>query len=285
LRFERALPYFLVTPTLFLVLLFIVYPFISGIWTSLHKSTFGIELGPFVGFDNYIKIFTRDDVFWQDFTNTIVWTVGNLGLQTVLGLGGALLLNRSFKGQGLARSIIIIPWVIPTVVTALMWRWILEPDLGILNNILFALRLITQPVVYLGSPSYAMLTAIVINTWRFSPFAVILILAALQTIPNELYESAEIDGATPLRSFIHITMPLLTPMLSFVGFIAFVWTFNMFDIIWLTTEGGPANATETLPVLVFRRAFLEYRMGEAAAVTVFMFLFLLAFSLIFLRRR
>jgi multiple sugar transport system permease protein len=161
----------------------------------------------------------------------------------------------------------------------------LDPDLGIINNILHYLKLITQPVVYLGSPSLAMLSVIIINTWRFSPFAIVLILAGLQTIPRDVYESAKIDGASSIATFRYITFPMLSPILTFVGFIAFVWAFNMFDVIWLTTEGGPGNTTETLPVLVFRRAFKEYRMGQAAAITTFMFLFLLAFSFLLIKRR
>jgi multiple sugar transport system permease protein len=285
MRLDKYLPYALLFPSLVWIIMIIAYPIVYNIWLSFHKSTYGIELGPFIGFDNYIKIFLADDVFWQDFINSVIWTIGNLFFQTIIGLGGALLLNQAIRGRELIRGLVILPWVIPTVVITLVWRWMLEPDLGIINNILHYLKLITQPVVYLGSPSLAMLTVIIINTWRFSPFAIVLILAGLQTIPRDVYESAKIDGASSIATFRYITFPMLSPILTFVGFIAFVWAFNMFDVIWLTTEGGPGNTTETLPVLVFRRAFKEYRMGQAAAITTFMFLFLLAFSFLLIKRR
>jgi multiple sugar transport system permease protein len=282
---NKYLPYILIAPALIWVIIIIIYPLIYNFWLSFHGSTYGVTLGPFVGFNNYIKIFIHDDVFWGDFINTIFWTIGNLLFQTIIGLSGALLLNKPIKGREIIRSIIIIPWIIPTVVVSITWRWILEPDLGILNNLLYYFKIITKPITYLGSTSSAMLTVILINSWKFSPFAIVLILAALQTIPKELYEAARIDGASSLAYFRNITLPLISPMLTFVGFISFVWTFNMFDIIWLLTEGGPGTTTETLPILVFRRAFLEYRMGQAAAISVFIFIFLLIFSFILLRRR
>jgi multiple sugar transport system permease protein len=285
MRLDKYVPYALLFPSLVWIIMIIVYPLVYNIWLSFHKSTYGIELGPFIGFDNYIKIFLADDVFWQTFINTVIWTIGNLFFQTVIGLGGALLLNQAIRGWELIRGLVILPWVIPTVVVTLVWRWMLEPDLGIINNILHYLKLITQSVVYLGSPSLAMLSVIIINSWRFSPFAIVLILAGLQTIPRDVYESAKLDGASPIATFRYITLPMLSPILTFVGFIAFVWNFNMFDLIWLTTEGGPGNTTETLPVLVFRRAFKEYRMGQAAAITTFMFLFLLAVSFLLIKRR
>ncbi|MCR8486972.1 MAG: sugar ABC transporter permease [Crenarchaeota archaeon] len=218
--------------------------------------------------------------------NSVIWTSGNLLLMTVVGLGGAFLLNQKLKGVTYIRNLIILPWVIPTIVVTLVWRWILEPDLGIFNNILrwFGL-LLGKPIVYLGNPSLAMLTLMLVNTWKLSPFAIVIILAALQTIPKDVYEAAMIDGATGLALFRKITMPLISPILVFLGFIGFVWSFNAFDIIWLTTEGGPGTATETLPLLIFRKAFLEYRISQAASIATMVLMICLIFIVLILRRR
>ncbi len=283
---SRIIPYLLLLPTLAWVLLVIVYPVVYDIWLSFTNVKYGTEQARFLGLENYVYLFLEEPRFWQAFVNTIIWTAGNLILQTAIGLGGALLLNQAIRGREIIRSIIILPWVIPTIVASLVWRWILEPDLGIFNNLLYYFGLLHgKPIVYLGNPSLAMLSVIIINTWKLSPFAIVLILAALQTIPKELYESAAIDGASAFNKFRYITMPMVTPILMFVGFVAFVWNFNMFDIVWLTTEGGPGNATEILPILIFRKAFLEYRMSEAAAMAAVLLVFLIAVSFFFLRRR
>jgi len=282
----RSLPYLLLLPTLVWVFLLIVYPFLSAAQMSFYSSTYGVTLGEFVGLNNFYKLLFEDDMFWIAFKNSIIWTVGNLAIQTMLGLGGALLLNEKFRGRKLSRTLVIIPWVIPTVVISLIWRWMLEPSMGIVNAILSWVGIMNpyEPFLYLGSLSYAMLVMILINCWKLTPFAILLILAALQTIPIELYESSDIDGASRLQKFRSITFPLISPILGFVGLFAFVWTFNMFDLIWLTTRGGPADATETLPLLVYRRAFNEFKTSEAAAISVIMFLFLAVFSIIYFRR-
>jgi len=253
---------------------------------SFYSSKYGVTLGEFVGFKNFYNLVFEDDMFWIAFKNSIIWTVGNLVIQTVLGLGGALLLNEKFRGRNASRTLVIIPWIIPTVVISLIWRWMLEPSMGIVNAILSWAGIMNpnEPFLYLGSLSYAMLVMIIINSWRFTPFAIVLILAGLQTIPIELYESSDIDGASGLQKLRLITLPLISPILGFVGLFAFVWTFNLFDLIWLTTHGGPVNATETLPLFIYRRGFTEFRMSEAAAASVIMFLFLAVFSVIYFWR-
>ena len=283
---SRSLPYLLLLPTLIWVFALIIYPFLSAAQMSFYSSKYGVTLGEFVGFKNFYELLFEDDLFWTAFKNSIIWTVGNLALQTVFGLGGALLLDQKFRGRNASRTLAIIPWIIPTVVISLIWRWMLEPSMGIVNAILSWTGIMNpnQPFLYLGSLSYAMLVMILINAWRFTPFAIVLILAGLQTIPIELYESSEIDGASGLQKFRFVTFPLIAPILGFVGMFAFVWTFNMFDLVWLTTHGGPANVTETLPLLIYRRAFKEFKMSEAAAISLIMFLFLAVFSIIYFRR-
>jgi len=283
---SKSLPYLLLLPTLIWVFSLIVYPFLSAAHLSFYSSKYGVTLGEFVGLKNFYKLLFEDDMFWIAFKNSMVWTVGNLVIQTVFGLGGALLLNEKFRARNASRTLVIIPWVIPTVVISLIWRWMLEPSMGIVNAILSWTGIMSpdEPFLYLGSLSYAMLVMIIINSWRFTPFAIVLILAALQTIPLELYESSDIDGASGFQKFRNITFPLISPILGFVGLFAFVWTFNLFDLIWLTTHGGPANATETLPLLIYRRGFAEFRTSEAAAISVIMFLFLAVFSIVYFKR-
>ena len=275
----------MILPVLLWSLFIIAYPLIYNIVLSLYNVRYGAESASFVGISNYLNMLT-DSRFVNSFINSVIWTSGNLLLMTVVGLGGALLLNQKHRGITYIRNLIILPWVIPTIVATLVWRWMLEPDLGIINNILHWLGLLGgKPIVYLGDPSLAMLTLMLINTWKLSPFAIIIILAALQTIPKDLYEAAMIDGATGLTLFRKITMPLISPILVFLGFIGFVWSFNAFDIIWLTTEGGPGTATETLPLLIFRKAFREYRISQAASIATLMLMICLVFIILFLKRR
>jgi len=283
---SKSLPYLLLLPTLIWVFMLVVYPFLSAAQLSFYSSKYGVTLGEFVGFKNFYKLLFEDDLFWIAFKNSIIWTVGNLAIQTVFGLGGALLLNQKFRARNASRTLVIIPWVIPTVVISLIWRWMLEPSMGIVNAILTWVGIMNpnEPFLYLGSLSYAMPVMTIINSWRFTPFAIVLILAGLQTIPIELYESSDIDGASGLQKFRFVTFPLIAPILGFVGLFAFVWTFNMFDLIWLITQGGPADTTETLPLLIYRRGFTQFKMSEAAAISVIMFLFLAVFSIIYFRR-
>lgn len=285
MSFKSITPYVMVLPVLLISMIIIAYPLIDNIVLSLYNLKYGTEKGLFIGFDNYLKN-VKDFRVLHALVRSVIWTVGNIALITAIGLGGALLLNRPLKGAGIIRSIIILPWIIPTVVVSLVWRWILEPDLGIINNVLYGLGLLKgRPITYLGTPELAMLVLILINTWKLSPFAIVVILAALQTIPRDLYEAAMIDGASSFTIFKSITMPLISPILTFLGFIGFAWCFNTFDLIWLITEGGPGSATETLPILVYRKAFLEYRISEAASLAVIMFIIVALISFAILRRR
>jgi multiple sugar transport system permease protein len=199
-----------------------------------------------------------------------------------------LLLNERLKGMSVVRAIILIPWLIPGVVVGVMTRWLFEPSLGAVNEILarthlddlflwlqgailtpIGIELFTDiPFIYLGKSSMAMLTLIAVNSWKFLPFGTLLLLAALQTIPIELYEAAKVDGASAFRRFISITFPLLGSMIWFVGFIALLWNFNIFDLIWLTTKGGPGNATLIAPALIYELAFRKSNLGQASAVAV-----------------
>lgn len=268
LRPRRLTPYESVVgvlyllPILSLIVAFFLYPSISVLRTSFYETRYGINY-EFAGFGNYAKIL-RDDIFRTSVTNSLIWTGIGLFLQLTIPLGTALLLNQRFVGNTFVRSAMLVPWITPSVLIAIMSRWLLEPELGIVNGVLRSLGLGT--VNFLGSKSAALPTLIVLQSWQFIPFGTLLILAALQTIPRSLYEAMRVDGASPLQLFRYLIFPRLGPMIGFVFFLAFVWNFNVLDKIWLTTQGGPVNATMTLPVLAYRRAFKTFRLGEAMAI-------------------
>jgi multiple sugar transport system permease protein len=251
-------------PVLFLIIAFFLYPCISIFETSFYETRYGIQF-KFTGLKNYRIIF-QDEVFRASLANSLIWTVVGLILQLTIPLATALLLNQKFAGNTFARAAMLVPWITPSVIIAIMARWILEPELGMLNGILMKLGIVGQPVNFLGSPSAALPTLILAQTWQFIPFGTLLILAALQTIPRDLYDAMKVDGAASVQIFRYLIFPRLGPMIGFVVFLAFVWNLNVFDKIWLTTQGGPVNATMTLPVMVYKRAFKTFRMGQSSAV-------------------
>jgi len=251
-------------PVLFLIIAFFLFPSISIIKTSFYTTKYGIHF-KFAGLKNYQIIF-QDEVFRASLVNSLIWTGTGLILQLTIPLATALLLNQRFVGNTFARAAMLVPWITPSVIIAIMARWILEPELGMLNDVLLRIGIVNNPINFLGSPNAALPTLILAQTWQFIPFGTLLILAALQTIPRDLYDAMKVDGATAFQLFRYLIFPRLGPMIGFVVFLAFVWNFNVFDKIWLTTQGGPVNATMTLPVMVYKRAFRTFRMGQSSAV-------------------
>jgi multiple sugar transport system permease protein len=263
----------LLLPSLGFVGILIVLPILYNIYLSFHfVSSYDPAHPKFVGFENYITLLWND-TFWNDLLNGIVYTLGSVGLQLALGLGIALFLNQEFVGRNLLRGIVLLPYLIPTVCTVFMARWMLDPVTGIVNAVL-------QPVTglsvnWLGKAGPAMLTAVAVNTWRFFPFVEIALLARLQTIAPEMYEAAEIDGASVWQRFFHISLPELSSVMFVVALLRTIWAFNDFQLIFLLTGGGPMNATETLPLLAYREAFDNNNLGMGSTVAMFMALFLL----------
>lgn len=252
-----------VVPVLLLVISLYGFPIFDLVRTSFFETQRGESL--FVGFANYQQIINMP-LFHQAVVNSLVWTGFSLLIQLTLPLVLAMLLNQRFRGNTLARVLMLVPWLTPVVVVAIMARWILEPNVGFLNQLLRGSGLITGWVDLLGNPLTALPTLVVVNSWKFLPFGTLLILAGLQTIPLEVLEAARVDGAGAWSRFRYIVFPLLGPVIGFVFFLAFVWNFNTLGLIWLTTKGGPLNKTLTLPVLMYRKAFRGFAMGEAAAM-------------------
>lgn len=260
----------------------LIVPIVSALNISLHDIRVIGTAGPFAGADNYAAVL-GDGAFWRSLGNSAIWVVGNAVVQTILALLAALTLNQKFPGVKIARVWIILTWIIPTVVVVIIWRWLLSPSGGMINPILIQLGLIQRPVGFFASGPMAFASLILINSWRWFPFVAVMLLAGLQRIPADLYEAAAVDGAGPLRRFSAITWPLLQPTLLVLTVMGTLLSFNVFDIIWLITAGGPAGATETLPVLIYETAFKAYRMGEAAAMSVIASLLMIGLALTLLR--
>jgi len=264
-RYKRVslVTYLYILPILVLIGIIFIYPLSQVLISSFYNIRLGAQEGIFVGLDNYRLIFS-EPVFWKSVRSSLIWTFGNLILQLIIPLGAAILLNQKLRGMHFARTLILLPWIIPMVALAVSMRWMLLPGIGIFNEILK--DIIGTQISFLSSKSAAMPTLIILNTWKWLPFGTLLILTALQTIPREVYEAARVDGANFWKQFIYITFPLLGKVIWFMGYLILVWNFNTFDTIWLTTEGGPGHIMQTLTILVYRRAFKVFRLGEGAAV-------------------
>jgi multiple sugar transport system permease protein len=257
----------LLLPLAILILLIFAYPFVRSLIFSFYDIPFGSSTAKYIGLRNFDSI-VRNQAFWQSLGKSFYWTFGNLFFQLTIPMGIAVLLNKKIRGINLARSLIMLPWVVPAVTIAVCMRWMLLPKIGIISNILVFLGLLRKQIYFLGNRGTAMPVLILLNSWKFLPFGTLMILAALQTISESTYEAAEVDGATEFQKFRFISLPLVSSMIWFVGFLAFTWNFNTFDLIWLTTQGGPGVTTQTLQVLIYRTAFKTFRLGEASAISV-----------------
>jgi multiple sugar transport system permease protein len=273
----------LIAPTVLVFCAVILYPLVSAIYLSLFSIYTPTLAGEWVGVDNYGALLASGD-FWNAVLNTLIWTVGTLTLQLVCGVAVALLLNQSIVFQSLARSLILFPYFLSTVVAVLVWRWLFNDLYGILNHVLLIAGLVDAPVNWLGQMPNAMISIILVGAWKYFPFVVIAVLARLQSIPEQLYEAATIDGAGPFQRFTDITLPQLRDVLVVVVLLRAIWDFKEFDLIYLMTGGGPVKATQTLSLVVYEEAFRLNRMGMASTYAVAMMLVLLGFTLLYLRQ-
>lgn len=277
-RSSASLAILLIAPALAFLAAILGWPLLSAVLISLKNVTFIGSEGDWVGLDNYRTVLSRP-VFWQAAGLSLIWVVANALVQTVLALSAALILNQRFPGVRIARAWIVLSWIVPTVVVVMIWRWLFSTSGGMVNPILTTLGIIDRPVGFFGSPWSAMATLIFINSWRWFPFLALMMLAGLARIPDELYEAARIDGAGALQRFRRITWPLLTPTLVVLAIIGTLLSFNVFDIIWLLTAGGPSGGTRTLPVMIYETAFKGYRLSEAAAISVLATMLLMTFAI------
>lgn len=264
---SRRLAYCSILPSVVIMLLLVALPTVTVVAFSVQDVRVGEPDHPFVGLDHF-RWALPADVFVSALVNTLVWVFGSVGMEMLIGLGIALMLNRSFVGRGIARAVVFAPYLIPTVVAVLVWRYMFHDVVGILNHVMLGIGLIDAPLNWLANPRMAMIAVIIVGVWKFFPFVVLAILGVLQSIPQEQYEAARIDGASDWQQFWRITLPYVMPVFLLTAILRTIWTFHKFDIIYLLTGGGPMGATTTLPVLVYQKAFADFELGRAAALAI-----------------
>ncbi|MBI3513513.1 MAG: sugar ABC transporter permease [Proteobacteria bacterium] len=282
---ERWLAMALLLPTVVLLGLFIAYPFFEGVYLSITNTKVGVP-GAFVGFANFDKIW-NDGIFRVAVWNTVLYTFVTTVFKLALGLWLALLLNRHFKGKAFVRAFILLPFIIPTVLSTFAWKWMFDPTFSVINWVLFKLGVITGRINWLGDPELAMISVIIVNVWRGVPFYAISLLAGLQTISPELHEAAAIDGAPPWKRFWYVTWPLLLPVTMVVVLFSVIQTFADFQLVYVLTGGGPANATHLFATYAYQIGVGTGLLSEGAAISLAMFpvLFLVVIiQLLYIRR-
>ncbi len=265
-----------VMPALVLLSLVTVYPVLSVLYLSFRRRLLLFDISKFVGLDNYLFLLT-DDRFWNALRNTAYFTAMSVSIELLLGLAIALFLNRAFRFKGIATAMVLIPWAVPTVVSARMWEWMYNTDFGILNYLLGV------KINWLGSPFWALNAAIFMDVWKTTPFVVILLLAGLKVIPGELYQAARIDGAASWQIFRRITLPLLMPVVLVVLIFRTLDAFRVFDAVYVLTGGGPANTTETLSIYAYKVLFQTLQFGYGSALSIVVFLCVGAISVLYIR--
>jgi multiple sugar transport system permease protein len=266
---ERWLAALLLAPTAVLLGLFIAYPFVEGIWLSVTNTRVGVR-GDFVGLSNFIKLW-NDSIFRTAVWNTCWYTLITTVLKLILGLWLAQLLNRHFRGKAFIRAFVLLPFIIPTVLSTFAWKWMFDPTFSVFNWMLFKVGLISSRINWLGDPDLAFASIIVVNVWRGVPFYAISLLAGLQTINPELQEAAAIDGASGWQRFVHITWPLLLPVTMVVTLFSVIQTFADFQLVYVLTGGGPANATHLFATYAYQIGVGTGLLSEGAAVSLAMF--------------
>jgi multiple sugar transport system permease protein len=282
-RVDRLYPQLLLAPVVILVGVGIIFPLLYLLYMSVHNyNTFFSRVMVFNGLANYQRLLT-EPAFWKTLSVSATWVVGSVVPQFLVGLVMALLLNEQFPGRGLVRTIVLLPWVVSGVVTGIIWGWMFDGTIGVLNDLLIKAHFITLPVPWGARVPTTWVMVLVANTWRGAPFFAIMLLAALQAISPDLYEAATVDGAGRLKRFRFVTLPMLVNTIVLSTLLRAIWTFNYVDLIWTLTHGGPVNATRTLAVQVLQSAYTDGDFGYAAALSVSLVVVLLLFSTLYWR--
>lgn len=274
-----------IVPAVLYMLAFFGFPIVKNLVMSFQAydfATFFNGSAPFIGLENYAETLT-DPIFLRALRNTGLFTVGSILGQFVLGMGLALYFRKRFPLSGFLRSLLLLPWLLPMIVSAAVWRWILEQDNGVLNRFLENVGLISEPIPWLVSSDTALIAVIGVNIWLGIPFNVVLLYSGLQSIPEELYEAGALDGATGWKAFRHITLPMLRPVVSVVLLLGVIYTLKVLDLIIGLTGGGPANATQTLATRSYEMSFVEFDFGQGAALSNILIVIALAFAIVYLR--
>jgi multiple sugar transport system permease protein len=278
---KKIEPYLYIMPGLILMLIFIGYPIAKGIATSFYHYKLNDPNIYFDGLENYRAILAEED-FWQILMNSFWWVAGSISFQFVLGLILALMLNKKFKFRNLYQALVLAPWAVPGFLIGLIWKWLLNGQYGVINDILLKLHLIQEPISFLAQTTTALPSTIVANIWYGIPFFTIMILAALQSIPVTLYESAEIDGAGKVAKFFKITVPYIKPTIITTLLLRVIWIFSFADIIYIMTNGGPLNSSNNLASYIIFKAYKALDFGQASALSVIFFVILLVYTILYL---
>jgi multiple sugar transport system permease protein len=280
---KKATPYLLLLPALLFTFLVLVYPLFQNLLNSFQNVSLMKGVTGWAGFQNYVKIL-KDDIFWLSFKNTAMYAFLGTLFSMLFGLGMALLLNSQVgKINNVFKFLYTIPWVVSPVVAGFAWKWILNDNFGLINYWLKNWGIIDENITWLGSSDTALISVIVARVWQFYPFAMVMFLAGLQAIPQQLYEAADVDGASAPRKFFHITFPHISSVTSVLLLLGLIWSFNDFNMVFVMTRGGPINASMVLPVWVRELSFMYFDLGRGSALSIITFTILISLSFVYLK--
>lgn len=276
---RSAFPYLLISPGLILLAITLAFPIFWGLYLSFNELNLARLGGPiFVGLSNYVDLFSNPD-FMSALWNTLYFVFASIFLEFVFGIAIAQLLNHHFFGRNYVRGLFLLPWMVTPVVVGFNWAWLLNESYGIINFLLIRMGIVSKSINWLSSPKLALPVIILVDVWRETPFVMLVLLAGLQSIPGQLYETAKIDGAGAWKRFWYVTLPLLKPAIAVALLMRTMIALRFFDIVWIMTRGGPAGSTEILGTYAYKKAFLGFRMGYGSAVSFVIFLLSLMISL------
>ncbi len=265
-RTDRMLGLILMIPVAVIIVGIMGIPLVKAIYLSFTDKTVG-QPETFIGLENYFTLFS-DPTYWQVIRNTFIYTAGSVGLKLLFGVILAVILNKKFIGCGFFRTVLLIPWALPGTVAATTWRWMFDSTYGIINSLLLSWGVISVPIAWLSDPKLTLYTAMIVNIWRGVPFFIFSLLGALQTIDNQMYEAAYLDGAGTLSQFWFITLPSIYPVLKITTLLSAIWTFNDFENVYLVTGGGPVYASSVISTYTYDLAFIQNSFGQSLSAAV-----------------
>ena len=278
---DKIFAWGLAVPSIIALSVLSIYPFLTAVQSSFYNVSTITRETTFAGLDNFIYIL-KSELFWESLKRSFIWTFSNVSIQLVIAVLISLVLHQELKGRNFARGLVLIPYLIPSIVVAIVWRFMLNPTVGVINYLLVEIfHIIDEPIMWLIKPESALWTVILVGIWKYTPFMIILILGRLQCTPLELYDAAKIDGANTLQVFWYITFAWLKPVILVAAMLRTIWLFNHFDLVYLMAFGGPMNTTTTVPVLIYRAAFEEMRMGRASAISMYLVIILLIATIVY----
>jgi multiple sugar transport system permease protein len=279
-RSDRVMGYLFLLPSAILLTILVLYPFSQVVFLGFYEKDTLMDEKIWVGLDNYLAFFEYPDLA-NAFQNTVIWTVGSVLVEMTIGMVTALILHQSLKFRTIARGVVLFPYLLPTIVAVLVWKFMLSSQVGIISSVVRQLGISQAPLSVLARPETAMLGVILVSSWKFFPFVVIAMLGILQSVPSDRYEAARCDGAGWWQEFRYITIPSILPVIMLTALLRTIWTWDKFDIIYQLTGGGPLQATTTMPIYVYYEMFEQFDQGRAAAVAMVMFLIMLTMSLVY----